>query len=179
MPRVSALGALLALAALCLPSGSEAGGEGRTKPQREGWGVLDPITAWREREVARQVRIEQRVVVRVSPHVMSNRQELASQALEREIANRYQEKRIGKCIPLEGIAGVQTGGGNRIVLFLRDARMISVSLAKSCRSRDFYSGFYVERHQDGRLCTERDLLQARTGAKCEIERLRQLIAIEN
>lgn len=190
MPRLSALGALLALAALCLPSGSEAGGEsgsgggaggtsGHATPQREGWGVLDPLTVLRERQVARQVRIEQRVVVRIAPHAMSNRQELASQALERETASRYQEKRIGKCIPLEGIAGVQTGGGNRIVLFLRDARMISVSLAKSCRSRDFYSGFHVERHQDGRLCIERDLLQARTGAKCEIERLRQLIAVED
>lgn len=177
MPRLSALGALLALAALCLPAGSEAGSPGDMR--REGLGLPDPLSALRERQVARQVRIEQRVVVRVSPHPMGHRQELASQALEREIASRYQEKRIGKCIPLEGIAKVQTGGGNRLVLFLRDARMISVSLAKSCHSRDFYSGFYVERHQDGRLCVERDQLQARTGAKCEIERLRQLVETDD
>ena len=169
----------MALAALCLPGGSLANAQGDAADTRdargEGWGMADPLAMMRQWLVASQVRIEQRMVVRISPHAASNRQELAAQAFEREIASRYQERRIGKCIPLEAIAGVQTGGGNRIVLFLRDDRMISVSLAKSCRSRDFYSGFYVERNQDGRLCIERDLLQARTGAKCEIERLRQLI----
>lgn len=177
MPRLSALAALLALAVLCLPAGSEAGSQG--EPRSDEWGQFSPFAALRERLVAQQVRIEQRVVVRISPHPVSNRQELAAQAFEREIANRYQERRIGKCLPLESIAGVQTAGGNRIVLFLRDARMISVSLDKSCRSRDFYSGFYVERHQDGRLCIERDQLQARTGTKCEIERLRQLVEISD
>lgn len=177
MPRLSALGALLALAALCLPAGIAAGA--RAEPGREDWGLSNPLAALRDWLVVQQVRIEQRVVVRISPHPVSNRQELASQAFEREIASRYQEKRVGKCLPLESIAGVQTAGGNRIVLFLRDARMISVSLDKSCRSRDFYSGFYVERHQDGRLCIERDQLQARTGAKCDIERLRQLIEISD
>ncbi len=177
MPRLSALGALLALAALCLSAGSEAGARGDLR--RNSLEGLDPLAILRERQVVQQVRIEQRVVVRISPHQLSNGQELASRAFEREIASRYQEKRIGKCIALGGITGVQTGGGNRIVLFLRDARLISVSLANSCRSRDFYSGFYVEPHPDGRLCVERDQLQARTGAKCEIERLRQLVAVED
>ena len=183
MPRLSALGALLALAALCLPAGGEAGapkGEQVSGPHSTGsarWALPDPLGFLRDRLIARQVRIEQRVVVRIAPQRMSNRQELAAQAFEREIESRYQERRIGKCIPLEGIAGVQTAGGNRIVLFLRDARVISASLDKSCRSRDFYSGFYVERHQDGRLCIARDQLQARTGAKCEIERMRELVEI--
>lgn len=181
MPRLSALGALLALAALFLPAANKAGAQSeppsdhQADRQSRGWSLADPLSIWLERHVAHQVRIEQRVVVRITPQRMSNRQELASQAFEREIESRYQEKRIGKCIPLEAIGSVQTGSGNRIVLFLRDARMISVSLAKSCHSRDFYSGFYVERHQDGRLCIERDQLQSRTGAKCEIERLRQLV----
>ncbi|MFL0671619.1 MAG: hypothetical protein ACJLS3_09440 [Erythrobacter sp.] len=173
MPRLSALGALLALAALCVPTGGESGAE--AAPRADGWRAVDPLSVLKDGQIARQVRIEQRVVVRISPQRMSNRQELAAQAFEREIENRYQERRIGKCIPLEGIAGVQTAGGNRIVLFLRDARIISASLDKSCRSRDFYSGFYVEPHQDGRLCIDRDQLQARTGAKCEIERMRQLV----
>jgi hypothetical protein len=175
MPRTSVLGALLAAAALILPSGTEA--RGGSAARADAWSQFNPLRAWRERQIASQVRIEQRVVVRISPQPMSNRQELAAQAFERELTTRYQEKRIGKCIPLEGIVGVQTGSGNRLVLFLRDSRMISLSLDKSCRARDFYSGFYVERHQDGRLCIERDQLHSRIGAKCEIERLRQLVEI--
>lgn len=165
----------MALAVLCLPAGIAAGVPGAASGPR--WALPDSLDFLRGHLIARQVRIEQRVVVRIAPQRMSNRQELVSQAFEREIESRYQEKRIGKCIPLEGIAGVQTAGGNRIVLFLRDARIISASLDKSCHARNFYSGFYVERHQDGRLCAARDQLQARTGAKCEIERLRELVEI--
>ncbi|ODT01835.1 MAG: hypothetical protein ABS49_00425 [Erythrobacter sp. SCN 62-14] len=132
-----------------------------------------------EQQILSQVRIEQRVVVRISPQPMAVRQELAAQAFERELVNRYEERKIGKCLPLESIAAVQTGGANRLVLFLRDQRMVSLSLEKGCRARDFYSGFYVERHKDGRLCIERDQLQSRSGAICEIERLRQLVEIQN
>jgi hypothetical protein len=57
--------------------------------------------------------------------------------------------------------------------------MVSLSLDKTCRARDFYSGFYVERHKDGRLCADRDRLQSRTGVKCEVERLNQLVEIKD
>ena len=179
MPRMSVITALLALAALCLPTGSEAGAGAAPHRSSEQWRLLDPLRALFERHTARQIRIEQRMVVRIAPHPLGHRQELAAQAFEREIASRYGERRMSKCIPLEAIAGVQTGSGNRIVLFLRDTRMVSVSLDKSCRARDFYSGFYVERPKDGRLCIERDQLRARTGATCEIERLRELVEIED
>jgi hypothetical protein len=55
--------------------------------------------------------------------------------------------------------------------------MISVNLEKSCRARDFYSGFYVERRKDGRLCVDRDELQSRTGARCEVESMRRLVEV--
>jgi hypothetical protein len=179
MPRLSVIAALVALAALCLPTGSEAGAGAAPLRGSEEWRLLDPLRALFERHTALQVRIEQRMVVRIAPQPMGNRQELAAQAFERAIASRYEERRMSKCIPLEAIAGVQTGSGNRIVLFLRDTRMVSVTLDKSCRARDFYSGFYVERPKDGRLCIERDQLRARTGATCEIERLRQLVEIDD
>ena len=69
--------------------------------------------------------------------------------------------------------------GNRLVLYLRDQRMISVNLEKSCRARDFYSGFYVEKSKDGRLCVDRDKLQSRTGARCEVEAMRQLVEVKD
>jgi hypothetical protein len=143
------------------------------------WSMRSPLAVFLERQTVRQVRIERRVVVRISPQTMAARQELSAQMFERELAGRYAEKRIGTCLPLEGIAAVQTGSGNRLVLFLRDQRMVSLSLEKTCRARDFYSGFYVERHEDGRLCVDRDRLQSRTGVQCGVARLRQLVVAED
>lgn len=140
---------------------------------------VTPIGAFRSDQVFAQVRIEQRVVVRISPQPAAARQDLAAQMPRSEQVTRYEERRIGKCLPIEGIAAVQSGSGNRLVLFLRDQRMVSLSLDKNCRGRDFYSGFYVERHKDGKICVERDKLQSRTGVKCEIERFRQLVEVRD
>jgi hypothetical protein len=194
MPRMSALAAPLALTLSCAAGGGAGFGvsaKERSANERADQtsavsapfsaitNAFDPLQTMHEGHVVNQVRIEQRVVVRISPQPLGVRQELAAQSFERELTNRYEEKRIGKCLPLEGIAAVQTGSGNRIVLYLRDQRMISLSLEKSCRARDFYSGFYVERHKDGRLCVDRDQLQSRTGVKCGVERLHQLVEVKD
>jgi hypothetical protein len=138
---------------------------------------LNPLSALRNASRAQQVRIEQRVVVRISPQSPAARQNLLAELPQRPLAPRYEERGKEKCVPLDGIAGVQTGSGNRLVLFLRDRRMISANLGKACRARDFYSGFYVEKSKDGRLCVERDKLQSRTGVSCEVETMRQLVAV--
>ena len=135
----------------------------------------NPLSAFRSTATARQVRIEQRVVVRIAPRVPSARQSPPNDLPDRALAPRFEEGGKEKCVALQGIAGVQTGSGNRLVLFLRDRRMISVNLEKSCRARDFYSGFYVEQSKDGRLCVDRDRLQSRTGVSCEVETMRQLV----
>ena len=57
--------------------------------------------------------------------------------------------------------------------------MIAVNLEKACRARDFYAGFYVERNKDGQLCVDRDKLQSRTGAQCEVETMRQLVQVRS
>ena len=137
---------------------------------------LNPFTALRDASTAQQIRIEQRVVIRVTPPAPSARRNLLAELPPGDAAPRYEEKRKEKCVPLEDIAAVQTGSGNRLVLFMRDRRMLSVNLEKSCLARDFYSGFYVEKSKDGRLCVSRDRLQSRTGASCEVETIRQLVA---
>jgi len=137
---------------------------------------VDPLAALRSHSSARQVRIEQRVVVRIAPQSPTARRNMLAELPQRALPTRFEEADRAKCVPLEGIAGVQTGSGNRLVLFLRDRRMISVNLEKSCHARDFYSGFYVERHKDGRLCADRDRLQSRTGVRCEVEVMRELVA---
>lgn len=136
----------------------------------------NPLSAVRAQLSVRQVRIEQRVVVRIAPAAPAARQDLMAELPQRAVPARFEEERKEKCVALEGIAGVQTGSGNRLVLFLRDRRMLSVNLEKSCRARDFYSGFYVEKNKDGRLCVERDKLQSRTGVRCEVESMRRLVA---
>ena len=124
-----------------------------------------------------QVRIEQRVVVRISPQSTTQRQSLMADLPQRPLAPRFEERKMEKCVPVSGIAGVQTGSGNRLLLFLRDRRVVTANLEKSCRARDFYSGFYVERNKDGKLCVDRDKLQSRSGANCEIDRMRELVQV--
>ena len=138
---------------------------------------VNPLSALRQSSIARQVRIEQRVVVRIAPQPPAARQNLLADLPRREVTPRFEERGKEKCVALDGIVGVQTGSGNRLVLFLRDRRMISVNLEKACRARDFYSGFYVEKNKDGRLCVERDKLQSRTGARCEVEAMRELVEV--
>lgn len=141
--------------------------------------ALNPLGVLRRASVAKQVRIEQRVVVRIAPQSFAARQNLLAELPQRVDPPRFEEGGKEKCVTLDGIAGVQTGSGNRLVLFLRDRRMISVNLEKSCRARDFYSGFYVEKNKDGRLCVDRDKLQSRSGARCEVETMRQLVAAQD
>lgn len=124
-----------------------------------------------------QVRIEQRVVVRISPHSTAQRQSLMADLPQRPLPPRFEERKMEKCLPVSGIAGVETGSGNRLLLFLRDRRVVTANLEKSCRARDFYSGFYVEPNEDGKLCVDRDKLQSRSGANCEIDRMRELVPI--
>ena len=125
-----------------------------------------------------QIRIERRVYVRIAPRSVAARRNMLAQLPVRSAPRRYKEQKAEKCVAVEQIAGVETGSGNRLLLFLRDAEILSVNLEKACRARDFYSGFYVERSEDGKLCVQRDTLQSRNGARCDIARMMQLEAIE-
>ena len=136
-----------------------------------------PLDAFHGGQISRQVRIEQRVIIRISPQRQSNRNALLARLPQRGLNTRFEERELERCLPVNRISGVQTGTGNRLLLFMRDQRIISVNLERACRARDFYSGFYVERSEDGQLCADRDELQSRSGAKCDIERMSQLVAV--
>lgn len=130
-------------------------------------------------QIYRQFRIEQRVVIRITPRQQGNRGSLLSQLPQRPLTARYEERETDRCIPVGDISGVQTGTGNRLLLFTRDERILTVNLERACRARDFYSGFYIERNEDGQLCVDRDQLQSRSGARCEVERMSLLVPIED
>ena len=142
-------------------------------------GIANPLDALHSGQTWRQTRIERRVIIRITPYRGSNRNQLLAQLPQRGLNTRFEERDMDRCLPVNRIAGVQTGTGNRLLLFLRDQRIVSVNLERTCRARDFYSGFYVERTEDGQLCVDRDALQSRSGAKCEVEAMRQLVAVRD
>ncbi len=124
-----------------------------------------------------QVRIEQHMTIRIAP--MSRSYPMPPPFMldlpRPEEAPRLIERKIGHCLPAASIASVRPDGGNRLILFLRDHRMISAVLDRACHARDFYSGFYIQRASDGQLCVNRDTLLSRSGANCKLTRIRQLI----
>jgi hypothetical protein len=140
------------------------------------WVFRDVVETFRV-QAQNQVRIEQHMSIRISPQSrpMTLPPQFMMDLPRRELAPRMVERNIGRCVPVSSISGVQPDSGGRLILFLRDRRMVSAVLERACRARDFYSGFYIERTTDGRLCVDRDTLLSRSGANCKLTRIRQLV----
>jgi hypothetical protein len=139
--------------------------------------------ALRQQEDVAQVRIEQRIIIRIAPGVPSHdlrdeRRGLFGPA-GRPLAPRLEERKMTQCLAVAGIAGVQPDGPSRLMLFMRDQRIISAALEKTCNARDFYSGFLVERSTDGMICAGRDKLLSRSGSNCALGKLRQLVSTDD
>ncbi|WP_226636053.1 hypothetical protein [Novosphingobium profundi] len=132
-------------------------------------------------EPAWQVRIERRMTIRISPR---GRAPLPPDMRGIAMpggpgAPRYEERPMSKCVAAAGIAGVQPERGNRLIFFMRDRRVVSAELDHSCRAMDFYSGFYLAGNEDGKVCVKRDKLQSRSGTKCSLTRMRELVRIRD
>lgn len=127
---------------------------------------------------ASQVRIERRVIVRISPRPSQARQNLTATSIPQTTAPRLISRSGDNCVPLSSIAGVTARNENHLLLFMRDRRLMTARLEKACSAREFYAGFYLERPEDGQLCVERDDLHARSGAKCSISEFRHLVREE-
>ena len=185
MPFVSAMMSLLL--PLVTPPGVPVNGEtvhqGRGEaPAVSQAGLSDRLPEWNalvdpgEVPVANQVRIEGRVIFRVSPQPSRARNSMLSELPEQPVPVRLIERPMGRCLPASGIVGV-SDRGSRLIIYMRDRSMISARLEKACSPRDFYLGFYMERSEDGRLCVDRDRLMSRAGAKCRISGMNQLVAV--
>lgn len=176
MAYVEALLGVLLISSLPLADerNSRAGEGGASVPARVG-DALSPV-----QEPLAQVRIEQRIIIRVPRQSLSRSALLpAPPPLPRRAPNpeppRFERRKVGKCLAMRDVTGVRVINDDMLVLFMRDQRMIEAELERSCSAREFYQGFYMERSEDGRLCVDRDLLQARSGSKCEVNKLRQLV----
>lgn len=136
-----------------------------------GWMIIDSLVS---SQTQNQVRIEQRVTIRIAPLANSPRQSMVPE-LPRVSLNDLEERDAGKCVALRSIRAVQSSSNNRLLLYMRDRKVMSLRMKKSCRAQDFYSGFYVEPRADGLLCVERDTLRSRTGSNCEVSEINRLV----
>lgn len=142
----------------------------------------DPMAVWQRLANAflpaetGQVRIEQHIIWRVAPMPGPARESMMPVAPANPPALRLLERKMSKCLPMSWIAGGQPQGDSRLLLFLRDRRLVAANLEKACSAREFYSGFYVDKpNPDGRLCADRDRILSRSGARCQISSFRLLV----
>ena len=120
-----------------------------------------------------QVRVDQRVIVRFPAQVSVPAMVGGQRHSVGKI--RYKEKKIGKCLLVNRLGGSRPGPERSLDLLTRDGILIRAYLGDGCLAREFYAGAYMERSYDGKLCVNRDILHARTGAKCDIDKFRLLI----
>jgi hypothetical protein len=112
--------------------------------------------------------VEQRIIIRV-PRTSSSRG-----IATRPVA--WREGRRQRCIAARRIVGAGLLGPNSVDLILSDQSRVRATLGRRCPALDFYRGFYVTSSDDGRICADRDTIRARSGAECEIDQFRVLIA---
>lgn len=138
-----------------------------------------------------QVRIEQRVIIRVTP-LDAGRDAVAPQIMPlqpmqsmmplvpqpRANASRFRERKTSKCLPATGIAAVQPITDGRLMFYMRDRRMIAAGLEKACSARDFYLGFYMSKTPDGQLCVGRDAIHSRAGTTCKLKDVREYVPVD-
>ncbi|WP_420607015.1 hypothetical protein [Novosphingopyxis sp.] len=125
-----------------------------------------------------QMRIQQRVIIRV-PRRSSDRVQLMATAPARTPSPppeppHYVEKKMKQCIAADQIVGMTPSRSRALDFVTRDRKRVRAYLDGGCLAMDFHAGLYVERNKDGKVCAERDVLMARSGMRCEIDRLRSV-----
>jgi hypothetical protein len=162
-------GSLLVFGAGLLTSGYAAYGETRLNSLSDIPSAIGNLgTQWF------QVRVEQRIIIRV-PRQRTSQASNITTGNARTTAVKYREQKIGKCIMMDRLIGSRPGPDESLELVTRDGALIRAYLGDGCLAREFYAGAYMERPGDGKLCVKRDMLYARTGARCEVDKLRLLL----
>lgn len=128
-----------------------------------------------------QVRVQKRVIVRIPnprPPRATSFSQRSSLLKKPKATVSFKEKKIGKCLWVNKLAAARPGSGKKqnLELVTKSGGVIRAYLGDGCRAREFYAGAYMEKAEDGRLCIDRDIIHARSGSKCEIDKFRLLVA---
>ena len=128
---------------------------------------------------AEQVNIEQRVTIRINPRPAPMPIGPAMMDTAASSEPRFMERKLGKCVALASVAGIQPVSSDKLLLITRDDRLITAQLAKGCQAREFYSGLIINRAADGQMCVKRDELMSRSGAKCQVINFKELVPLDD
>jgi hypothetical protein len=142
-------------------------------------GASDAATASRPTQLAQlaQLTIEQRVIIRIpTMPPRATRSSLMTAEPPPAPAFQWRELKGPKCLALHSIRGAVITMANGVTMIAGRTERYRAYLDRACRPADFYAGFYVSPNKDGALCAGRDMLHARNGSACEIEKFSRLVA---
>jgi hypothetical protein len=121
-----------------------------------------------------QIRIEQHLIIRITPGGPAVMRDMPPPA-PLPLPLRLHRRRMPPCVQLTAIAGVRPLAGERLLLLMRDHRLVGADLSRTCAARDFYLGFYVTPTPDGQLCADRDSIHSRAGTTCMITGVHEMV----
>ena len=158
------------VSALLMPSALVPPGVAPPPPPEAPWSILMD-QPWNETE-ADQVRIDQRVIIRIPRYQPGGKGRFTID----DSNKRWKEEKIGSCVAMNKIAAVRRAGSHTLDLVTVDRHIVRAYLSDDCEASEFYSGFYMEKAKDGKICQGRDPLHSRTGESCKVSKFRLLVA---
>ena len=127
--------------------------------------ATDPAQDFAGVEMA-QLSIHQRIVIRIP--------RLAARPVPKAAPIQWKEKHGPHCIAASSLAGALVSGPSAVDLVLTGGQRLRARLDGDCAPLDFYPGFYIKPAADGKVCADRDVIRARSGAACQIDVFRTL-----
>lgn len=123
---------------------------------------------WMGEELA-QLTIHERLIIRI-PRVSPARSRVAVPV--------WREKKGPRCVEMKSLTGAAIGGESDVDLIVDGIKRVRAKLDDGCPAMNFFSGFYLKPTKDGKICAGRDVIRARSGASCAIDRFRRLVAAD-
>ncbi|MFC3579700.1 hypothetical protein [Sphingomonas hylomeconis] len=130
-------------------------------PAPRGWGMT-------------QLTIRQRIIIRTQKAPARVSRPLDAAPTTFPVSPRVSEKKGPKCVPIERLAGTGVARKDNVDLLLTDGTMLRARLGGDCPTLDFYAGIYLRQTPDGQLCSDRDVIRARSGRACPISTFKRL-----
>ena len=131
-------------------------------PPSPGWGMT-------------QLMIRQRIIIRTQKQpAMPRVSRPIGAPIALPVPPRVNEKKGPKCVPIGQLAGTGVARKESVDLLLTDGTMLRAKLDDDCPTLDFYAGIYLRQTPDGQLCSDRDVIRARSGRACPISTFKRL-----